>query len=50
MFWSIKNSGEVLNKLNSRGFRATSLSIYDFSTLYPTLPYNLMKEKTYKFN
>ena len=28
-FWSIKNSGEVLNKLKCRGFRATSLSTYD---------------------
>ena len=26
LFWSIINSGEVLNKLKSRGFRATSLS------------------------
>ena len=25
LFWSIKNSGEVLNKLKSRGFRPTSL-------------------------
>ena len=33
-FWSIKNSGEVLSKLKCRGFRATSLSTYDFSTLY----------------
>ena len=40
LFWSIKNSGEVLNKLKSRGFRATSLSTYDFSTLYTTLPHN----------
>ena len=45
MLWSIKNSGEVLNKLKSRGFRATSLSTYDFSTLYTTLPHNLIKEK-----
>ena len=45
MFWSIKNSGEVLNKLKSRGFRATSLSTYDFSTLYTTLPHDLIKEK-----
>ena len=45
MFWSIKNSGEVLNKIKSRGFRATSLSTYDFSTLYTTLPHNLIKEK-----
>ena len=28
-----------------RGFRATSLSTYDFSTLYTTLPHNLIKEK-----
>ena len=45
MFWSIKNSGEVLSKLKSRGFRATSLSTYDFSTLHTTLPHNLIKEK-----
>ena len=45
MVWSIKNSGEVLNKLKSRGFHATSLSTYDFSTLYTTLPQNLIKEK-----
>ena len=45
LFWSIKNSGEVLNKLKSRGFRATSLSTYDFSTPYTTLPHNLIKEK-----
>ena len=44
-FWPIKNSGEVLNKLKCRGFRATSLSTYDFSTLYTTLPHNLIKEK-----
>ena len=37
--------GEVLNKLKSRGFRATSLSTYDFSTFYTTLPHNLIKEK-----
>ena len=43
-FWSIKNSGEVLNKLKSRGLRATSLSTYDFSTLYTILPHNLIKE------
>ena len=44
-FWSI-NSGKVLSKLKCRGFRATSLSTYDFSTLYTTLPHiNLIKEK-----
>ena len=45
LLWSIINSGEVLNKLKSRGFRATSLSTYDFSTLCTTLPHNLIKEK-----
>ena len=35
----------MLNKLKCRGFRATSLSTYDFSTLYTTLPHNLIKEK-----
>ena len=45
-FWSIKNSGDVLSKLKCRGFRATSLSTYDFSTLYTTLPHNLIKTIT----
>ena len=40
-----KNSGEVLSKMKCRGFRATSLSAYDFSTLYTTLPHNLIQEK-----
>ena len=38
-------SCEVLNKVKSRGFCASSLSSYDFSTLYPTLPHNLIKDK-----
>ena len=45
LFWSIKNSGEILNKLKPRGFLASGLSTYDFSTLYTTLPHNLIKEK-----
>ena len=40
-----KISGEVLIKLTSRGFRAASLSAYDFSTFYTTLPHHLIKEK-----
>ena len=35
----------MLSKLKCRGFRATSLSTYDFSTLYTKLPHNLIKEK-----
>ena len=45
LFWSIKNSGEILDKLKSRDSNATSLSSYDFSTLNTTLPYNLIKDK-----
>ena len=41
LFWSIKNSCKVINKFKSRGFHAT----YDFSTLYTTLPHNLIKAK-----
>ena len=45
LFWSIKNSGEIIDKLKARDFNATSLSTYDFSTLYTTLPHNLIKDK-----
>ena len=45
LIWSIKNSGEILNKLKSRGFLASVFSTYDFSTLYTTLRHNLIKEK-----
>ena len=44
-FCSIKNSCEILNKLISQGFHASSLSTYDFTTLYTTLPHNLIKDK-----
>ena len=43
-FWSIKNSCDVINKLKSRGFCASSLSTYGFSTLYTTLTHNLIKD------
>ena len=42
---SIKNSGEILDKLKARDFNANSLSTYDFSTLYTTLPHNLIKDR-----
>ena len=45
MFRPTKNSGEVLSKLKYIGYQETSLSTYDFSTLYTTLPLNLIKEK-----
>ena len=45
LFWSIESSREVMNKLKSRGFRASSLSTYDFFTLYTTLLHNLITDK-----
>ena len=45
LLWSIKNSGDVLDKLKARDFNVTSLSTYDYSTLYTTLPQNLIKDK-----
>ena len=50
LFWSIKNSDEILNKLMSRGFLASGLSTSDFFTLYTTLPHNLIKEKLTELN
>ena len=40
-----KKSGEVLDKLKARYFNVTSLSTYDVSTLYTTLPHSLIKNK-----
>ena len=44
-FGQLKILVRYLKKLKARGFRATSSSTYDFSTLYTTLPHNLIKEK-----
>ena len=35
----------MLDKLKARDFNATSLSTCDVSTLYSTLPHNLIKDK-----
>ena len=40
--WSITNSTEILNKLKTKEFQA---STYDFSTLYFTLPHNLIRNQ-----
>ena len=45
LFWPLKNSGEIRNKLKSRGLLASGLSTHDFSSPYTTLPHNLIKEK-----
>ena len=34
-----------MDKLKTRDFNAISLSTFDFSTLYTTLPHNLVKDK-----
>ena len=44
-FGLLKSQVKFLNKLKSRGFLASNLSTYDISTLYTTLPHNLIKEK-----
>ena len=38
----MQKSGEVLRQLKDICYQATSLSTYDFSTLYTTLPHNLI--------
>ncbi len=45
LFWSIKNSGEILDKFKIKNYKVTSVSTYDFSTLYTTLPHNLINDK-----
>ena len=44
LFWSIKNSGKVVDKLKARDFNTTSLSTYVFFTLYTTLPHISIKD------
>ena len=44
----LKKSTEVLDQLKYKGFRASSLFAYDFSTLYTALPHNLIKTKLIK--
>ena len=45
LFWSIKISGKILDKLNALYLNKTSLSTYGFPTLYTTLPQDLIKDK-----
>ena len=44
-FWSIKNSSEVIEKLRLRNFQGSKVSSFDFSTLYTSLPHDLIKAK-----
>ena len=45
LFLVYKNSTEILNKLKTKGFQASTISTYDFSTLYTTLPHNLIRNQ-----
>ena len=44
-FWAIKNSSEIIEKLRLRNFQGSQVSSFDFSTLYISLPHDLIKEK-----
>ena len=41
----MKSSTETLNKLKANGFQASTISTYDFSALYTTLPHDLIKNQ-----
>jgi hypothetical protein len=45
LFWSIKNSLEVIDKIENKKYKVSQVSTYDFSTLYTTLPHALIKSK-----
>ena len=44
-FWSFKNSSKVIEKLRLRNFHGFQVSSFDFSTLYTSLPHDLIKAK-----
>ena len=43
LFWSIKNSGEIIDTLKASDLNTSSLSTHYFSTLYTTSPHDLIK-------
>ena len=47
-FWSIKNSGDVIDKMKSRNFQANTISSYDFSNMYTTLPHDKINDRLSK--
>ena len=44
-FWSIQNSSEVIEKLRLQNYQGSQVSSFDFSTLYTSLPHDLIKAK-----
>ena len=45
LFWNVKNSLEVLDKLHAHVGSFESVQSFDFSTVYTTLQHNLTKHK-----
>ena len=45
IFGPFKNSSEVIEKLRPRNFPGSQVSSFDFSTLYTSLPHDLIKAK-----
>ena len=45
LFLVYKNYKEILYKLKTNGFQASTISTYDFSSLYTTLPNNLIRNQ-----
>ena len=45
LFLVYKKSTEIFNKLKTKGFQASTISTYDFSTLYTTVPHNLIRNQ-----
>ena len=41
----MKNSPEFFNELKTKGFQASTISTYDFSMIYTTLPHNLIRNQ-----
>ena len=44
-YWSIKNSADILNTLKAKGFQASTISTYDFCSLYTMLPHNMIRNQ-----
>lgn len=45
VFWSIKNSNDVLVRLKGLNYQASCISSFDFSTLYTSLPHDRIKKR-----
>ena len=46
--WIINNSLDVINVIGTRQFQATSVSTWDFSTLYTSIPHGKLKDQIHE--